>query len=509
MDPAPSARSSPPNDPRAYEELEGASGAAINFRLRRYSLAELEPLQCAVSVRLDGDALQCALHDVSQSGLAVRWPASPPPPAPGSLLPAVTVHFEGQEAYRGAAVVSSVREVDGAPVVGASFCDALLDLERFLRLREIREWAERGGAQLVEESRPWHTRAGERFRAKVADFRLFLEDARETLGRLESELSWSLAYEGPPTPALTALKQTLRAGFVADFVRLHREVDAALREAPAADGAALRAFSLRHLDPLILSAPFFHRARHKPRGYPGDFQVMQFIYEKQFEGASLFARAVHLAGVHTDGAAVVRSRKELVKSLLTERIQRSPPQREFRIASIAAGPAQETYELLASLEDVASRIEIVLFDQDPDALTLAFSRIKQVVDARWASRVKVRFLHDSIKRLIRDPSLLAEHGPFDVIICAGLFDYLERRHAATLSKSFYQSLRADGSAYVGNVVPELPSRWLMEHHLDWALKYKTRDEMRAFVLDGCPDAEVSVVEESVGYNPFVTFTRRG
>ncbi len=147
------------------------------------------------------------------------------------------------------------------------------------------------------------------------------------------------------------------------------------------------------------------------------------------------------------------------------------------------------------------------FDQDPAALQFAFGRLTRFVDARWGSRVRIRFLHDSIKRLLRDPELFRDHAPFDAVICAGLFDYLDADKSAVLVSSLYRAVRPGGVVYAGNYVPEQPTRWLLEHHLDWNLLYKSRDEMLAFARRGAPGAAVAIVEEAVGYCPFVTVTR--
>jgi SAM-dependent methyltransferase len=234
---------------------------------------------------------------------------------------------------------------------------------------------------------------------------------------------------------------------------------------------------------------------------------MRFIYERNFEGSSLFAKAVHLAACDTPGAALVRARKDMLKGRIADLIARAGAGSHVRIASIAAGPSQEVFELLRELKEVPGMIDIVLYDQDASALSFAFSRLNRLVDARWSRRVRIRFLHDSIKRLLRDPALFQDHAPFDVVICAGLYDYLDGRNATTLTRSLYASVRPGGQLYVGNVVPELPTRWLMEQHLDWFLKYKTREEMLAFTGEAAPDAHLAVIEESTGFNPFICLTR--
>jgi hypothetical protein len=57
------------------------------------------------------------------------------------------------------------------------------------------------------------------------------------------------------------------------------------------------------------------------------------------------------------------------------------------------------------------------------------------------------------------------------------------------------------------MVPENPSRWYMEHHLDWFLLYRSRAELLEIAQRGCADARFRVLEEETGVNPFVEISR--
>lgn len=491
---------------KAYEELEGAQGREVYFRPMRYRPSDLGAVQASVEVSLDGATFTCPMLDVSQSGVAFAWPRGLLATEQGAVL-ALVVRFDRFEAYRGAAIVMSVRPDPGGTVVGVSFTESLMDIEHVLHLRDVRNWEAEGTDALALARKPWNLPGHDDFKAAVGDLHLFLDDAAHHLQQVEAQLPWSVVHGEAGAPARNALVETLRRTFVADFLAFERRIDGALRSASPDDWQGLKRFSQQHLDAFLLQAPFHYRSKTKPLGYPGDFEIMRFIYERNFEGSSLFAKAVHLAACDTPGAALVRARKDMLKARLADLIARAGAGSHVRIASIAAGPSQEVFELLRELKEIPGMIDIVLYDQDASALSFAFSRLNRLVDARWSRRVRIRFLHDSIKRLLRDPALFQDHAPFDVVICAGLYDYLDGRNATTLTRSLYASVRPGGQLYVGNVVPELPTRWLMEQHLDWFLKYKTREDMLAFTGEAAPDAHLAVIEEATGYNPFICLTR--
>jgi hypothetical protein len=57
------------------------------------------------------------------------------------------------------------------------------------------------------------------------------------------------------------------------------------------------------------------------------------------------------------------------------------------------------------------------------------------------------------------------------------------------------------------MVPQNPSRWFMELHLDWYLVYREHSEMLEFGRMAAPDARTRILEEPTGVNPFVALSR--
>ncbi len=504
----PDAGSVAPLDPvtrvARYEELEGAEGRAVFFRPQRYAAADLAPLQGLLTVTVDGEVKACPVLDVSQNGAAISWPRGAPP-RKGKWLAAV-LRFDGHEAFRGHVRVGSSRESGGTTVVGLSFDNFLLDVDDILSLRSLKAWSEGAGSFRVGD-RPWGVEGGERFQARVSEMRLLLEDGRERLDDLETQLSWH-SLHGGPNPVLASLERSLRAAFVPEFIRLSDAVDAEIRALPGAHrNEAAREWCLRHLQDFIMTSPACHRARVKPFGYPGDYEVMNFIYERWFEGSTLFARAVGLAFSETVCCQAVRYRKDLVKRQLKALLARRVGSREpVRVLSIAAGPAQELYELFQELDDVPVPLEIVLFEQDKNALAHAFRRLTPVVESRFPGRVRMLFLHDSIKRLLRDGSLFAPFGGFDLVYSCGLFDYLQQRTAVVLARRLAAVTHPGGQLLVANMVDH-PGRVMQEIHLDWHLIYRTREEILEIGRQAVPGAQVRILEEESGVNPFFELVR--
>jgi hypothetical protein len=490
-----------------YTELEGAQGRDIYFRPERYPRSELGPIGVAVELKVQGNSHRCELRDVSQNGFAFEWPLEPAPEV-GMTLEEVALQFDGHEAYRGQVRVSSLRKHDKLTLVGVSLVDTLMNIEDVLLLRDVKaRIAESDFHGLGMADAPWRAPGYDRFKALVAELRLFLEDAQRTFSSLEGTLPWHVIHGDQESPARDALIARIRDGFVADVVQASKEIDSALRAAPRASREPLREFSLRQLDELLMLAPWMYRARHKPLGYPGDFEIMNGLYGRHFSGPTLFAKALNLAFVSTPAAAAVRYRKDLIKRRLAAALDaHAGATTPLRILSIAAGPAEEIFGLLEERSTIDVPLEVVLFDQDRSALAFSHARLSRLVASKWQGRVKIIHLHDSITHLLRGSTVLRVTGGFHAVYACGLFDYLQPHTWVSLCRNLYDTLAPGGTLYVGNMVPSSPSRWFMEFHLDWYLEYRERAQMLELARKAVPGAHAEILEEPTGVNPFVSLT---
>jgi extracellular factor (EF) 3-hydroxypalmitic acid methyl ester biosynthesis protein len=348
----------------------------------------------------------------------------------------------------------------------------------------------------------------ERYKALVSEYALYLADVERKMDDLERRLAFNVVHGESQSPGRDSLIEWIHNDLTPEVIRYTETIDAHARGVPESHVPAMRAFTERHLHDFFMKAPWMHRARFKPFGYPGDYEVMRFFYERNFEGVSLFGKAFHYATVQCRTAQAVVKRKDLVKRQLRQMIAaRSGSNTPIRILSVAAGPAQELYELLGEAETLEVPLDVVLFDQDKSALTYAYSRLKPIVERRFPKQVRLLYLHESIKRLLRDRQIFADFGPFDAIFSSGLYDYLAPTTATVLTKSLYARLASSGALYIANMVPESPNRWVMEHLLDWHLIHRTRSELMDIGRRAAPDAAIRVLEEETGVNPFIEIVR--
>ncbi|MEW5739777.1 MAG: class I SAM-dependent methyltransferase [Myxococcota bacterium] len=244
----------------------------------------------------------------------------------------------------------------------------------------------------------------------------------------------------------------------------------------------------QQLWPFIELAPFMARTNLKPRGYAGDAEMMQMIYDDAWEGSSSFAKVLHKHPVEHPGAQAVRNRRLLVPKRLKEALAASSAQ-PFRVLSVACGPAREVEELLATAED-CRRLSLTLLDQDPEALAAARKTVERVAQARGEA-IEARTVGDSVRTLLKERDLPSRLGRFHFLYSMGMFDYLTPPVAKAVLSRLYELLEPGGVALVGNYHVANRSRYYMAYWLDWNLYYRTEDEMMA-LGQALPGARVSV-----------------
>jgi SAM-dependent methyltransferase len=234
------------------------------------------------------------------------------------------------------------------------------------------------------------------------------------------------------------------------------------------------------LTPILVEGPIWRHAYEKPRGYPGDFEIMNMMYERQPQGQSVFSRIVHLAGCSERLAATVGSRREFLASELASHVAtaRECGRSLVRVTNLGSGPAQEVADVLQA-GPRAGGVDLIatLIDQDADALEYAY-RLLSAAGREWPGRFELRLRHIAFADLLKDAGLLAELGNQDLVYSAGFFDYLSDKTATVLLAQLWSLVASGGRLLVGNAGDDADAAWAPEFVLDWRMIYRTEEQMR-------------------------------
>ncbi len=227
-------------------------------------------------------------------------------------------------------------------------------------------------------------------------------------------------------------------------------------------------------------------ALSKPHGYSGDFEMIDAIYRLAVSPDPHLRRWDLF--FHAQAApCAVRNRKTYFMQLLDGLMAKhSGERRVLKVLNVGSGPARDVFEWLCTHPKAEVRFECV--DLDPKAISFG-----RTLCAPFGARVM--FHHQNALKSV--PS-----AGYDLIWCAGLFDYLSGRVATRLLRALLAVAAPEAEVVVGNFSPFNPSRDYMEIFGDWFLEHRTEGEMREIAL-AAGGTGIGVAWEPEGVNLFV------
>lgn len=299
--------------------------------------------------------------------------------------------------------------------------------------------------------------------------------------------------------ALHALAPRALAPLAGLFQRFEREAAAV----PEAQRIYHKRFVQENLHPLVMCAPFPHRSFVKPLGYAGDYEMVDMMLREPMEGGSAYARLVNYFFLAAGPAEAHRNRIVLLEDWLRRHVRRvSAEGRPLRVLNIACGPAVEIQRYVAD-EELAEDSRFWLLDFSATTLDYTRGQLAGTM-ARVGRFPAVEFIEQSVHSLLKPTSRLASDSApqeYDLVYCAGLFDYLSDRVCHRLLRRFYDWTVPGGQVLATNVHPANTARFLMEDILEWHLVY--RDEpMMAALVPGLGSGQ-RVYADDTGLNVFL------
>ena len=243
--------------------------------------------------------------------------------------------------------------------------------------------------------------------------------------------------------------------------------------------------------PLIRLSRTGERYCAKPRGYAGDFQTIEMIYDNVPAGTGRLGPVIDSAMLNLAAAKAIRSRRRLLADEILS--SQSAAAKEFHVASLACGPASEIFDVIEKAGS-SSRLHVSCFDIDREAL----ARVEEQCRERGCSD-RVQTLHGNLIYLVTGRQEL-HLAPQDLIYAANLIDYFSDELATALIDWIYDRLRPGGRVILGNFHPRNASRGLMDHVLDWHLTHRDEADMSRLFLNskfGRPASRVIFEDEGI------------
>jgi extracellular factor (EF) 3-hydroxypalmitic acid methyl ester biosynthesis protein len=329
----------------------------------------------------------------------------------------------------------------------------------------------------------------------LADLRLWLEQieagirASPSADRIELEREIAGQLEPKIVPAIVSLFER--------FEEVSNHVDEDLIPAH-------RAFGKRQLHPLLLCSPFVYRTFHKPLGYAGDYEMVNMMFRDPFEGGSLFAKMINVYALQLPPIIAHRNRiAYLCERLAKESLRVMVRGGTTRVFNLGCGPAHEVQRFLTE-DEVSDYVHFTLADFSQETLqhtSTVLSKLKQ----RYERRTTIQMMKKTVHQLIKSAARTVQYPKselYDIIYCAGLFDYLSDRTCLQLMEIFYEML-APGGLLIATNVDEHPARNEMECFLEWHLVQRDNNRIRAIAPGKAVPENISLKRDPTGVNVFM------
>ncbi len=245
---------------------------------------------------------------------------------------------------------------------------------------------------------------------------------------------------------------------------------------------------------VVLRCPLTGHAFARPRGYPGDAELLDMIYRHpsamaRVDGADAVGRSLFAYTSEVPASRAARTRRETIAAAIDEA---ATGQRDVEILSVACGHLREVE--ISQAFRAGSIGRFVGIDRDAASLAIAGG-------CRLPGATEIETRQLDVRDLLRGRDTL---GRFDLIYASGLFDYLDQRTAARLSAALFRRLKAGGRLLIANFKQGLWEAPYLEVFMRWPLIYRSRTEIEAFA-EGIATAELAALryfddaEGCIGY----------
>jgi extracellular factor (EF) 3-hydroxypalmitic acid methyl ester biosynthesis protein len=244
--------------------------------------------------------------------------------------------------------------------------------------------------------------------------------------------------------------------------------------------------------PIGVKSEIVKHAFTKPRGYAGDFGLLEIIYNNRPISPG-FGYCIDRRFQVDDYAKAVRSRMKKMKEILAGRINGATAE-SFNVLNIASGSCREIREIIdEGMVTRTGRISFTLVDQDQEALDFAREAL-----AGSPPAMSFDLQRASVYDYIKDPArYLGTLGGKDLVYTIGLADYIPDEALKKLVSFMYGLLRPGGALVIAHKDSKNFSPLAADWWCDWTFHLRDEAETVGLVREsGISDYRLHVDREA-------------
>lgn len=478
----------------AYEDLQGSRGREIRYRPPRYPARTLFP-HMPPKVRVGTSAYQ--IQNLSLGGLAAIAKGTDSHDLNVGDTVRLVIQQSGLPIFESDARVRWAEKTVFGSKVAFSFVDRVIELDKLISRNLQAQIATR--ASTVAEAAALVPQEYRAFCAEtlrlLRGYRAAIDSNMSVPPEFVRDFDHAAIFEASETQLVQEWRTLWRTGN--DLAR------SVMGERDRRD--AVKQFTEIVLTPELRAGAIWDRSYSKPLGYPGDFGVMNQVYDWERVGNDAYEMLLHRLGLEV--AECIKTRMEVVRSEIGKVVSTKESGRVARILSLGCGSAREVETWLARARPAMPQVEFTLIDQEQLALDYAYRAAYPHI-VRREERCQLNCLNISFADVLRGINGMSELPPQDLIFSVGLLDYLTDRRAAALVRRLYQLVLPGGLLIIGNMnETPLSNLWPMEFITDWSLYYRSETQMLGWA-EGLDPAAAWTETESTGRVRLLYIRRR-
>lgn len=254
--------------------------------------------------------------------------------------------------------------------------------------------------------------------------------------------------------------------------------------------------------PYFMRSRFGERTYYKPKGYAGDFNMIEMLYADEPAGDGKIGKLVDEWLTHSPAAKAIRGRRILLKNKLREFTGRLKDNQDtINIMNLACGPNRELFDFISDC-DYTEKIDALCVDIDTEALQFTNQHVNT-----FPHMASIRLMSENLVKWALG-RVQQKFGHQDIIYSSGLIDYLDSRLVLKFVNRCYEHLKPDGKLLLGNFSPNNPNRAVMDNILQWKLIHRSGDDLIAIFNDSYFGDQVEIIAEEQKINLFAVGTRK-
>ncbi len=464
-------------------------------------------ISAEIYFQIGEDAHRGTINNISEHGLRVSLEKAPFTISLNRMLHNIQILINKKSVYEGSCKVVDELQKNGLTTFGLYLTKSAIDMNYVKSILSTKT-----GTEKVVNQPNSTPKIQNNFKILCSDFLYLLTELQNTLLLEEQKIENMITTDDVKQ---SVIEQTLELNLAkhTDEIRSHFSDLQDLVSTFDEETHQNHKHYFRALFQNIFASSLVRgRQKQKSSNYTIDYGLMLMFYEGHHQEASLFEQFIHRFICSEPAAVGNLNRMGFLSNVLVEKYKkqgRGP--NSFKISSIASGSGKELRMMLEKLDEIGveKNLDLVLIDQEAEALDYSNKKIKSLV--RGDEHIMCRLIkEDPLMGVIKNEPFIQHIQNSDVIVSAGLFDYLSDRVASELITCLFAKLRPGGSLILGNVSNNSPDQFSTDYLLEWKLFHRSRSDLQKLVPSELnkTSCKVEVLEDSLGINLFLVVTKK-